>query len=72
MMEETDRLVAGESDDDDVPLVSKRTKTSSGTDAPVPLQMVHPPPPSVTSTKRKRTGRTKSVAKRHKTKDLEA
>ena len=61
---------------DDVPLVSKRARTSSSVEAPVPLTVVPPPPPPSATNKRKRTGRTKSTAatsKRHKaTKDLEA
>ena len=58
-------------DDDDEPIVFKRARTSSISDAPVPLQVVPPLPPSA-AIKRKRTGCTKSTAKRHKTKDLEA
>ena len=59
-------------EDDAVPLVFKRSRTSSFSNALVPFQMVPPPPPSAPAPKRKRTGRTKSVAKLLKTKDLEA
>ena len=64
--------VSEDEDDDDAPLIFKRARTSSSSDVPAPLQIVPPLPPSALATKRKRTGRTKSVAKRHKTKDLDA
>ena len=68
MLEETAPLMAELVEDDDEddaePLVFKCTRMSSFTDDPVPLQMVLPPPPFAPAPpKRKRTGRTKSVAK---------
>ena len=61
---------------DDVSLVSKRARTSTFVEAPVPLTVVPPPRLPSDAPKRKRTGRTKSTAatsKRHKpSKDLEA
>ena len=61
---------------DDVPLVSKRARTSTFVEAPVPLTVVPPSRLPSDAPKRKRSGRTKSTAatsKRHKpSKDLEA
>ena len=60
---------------DDTPLVFKCARTSSSIKAPIPLTVVPPPPPLFATTKRKRTGHTKSTiatSKRHRPSDLEA
>ena len=81
ILKETDTFMAelARDDDeevDDVPLVSKRARTSTSVEAPVPLTVVPPSRLPSDAPKRKRTGRTKSTAttsKRHKpSKDLEA
>ena len=81
MLEETAPFVtvvaANEDEAEATPLVFKHSQTSttssSQVEDPTPLQMIllEPSVPRA-PTKRKRTGRTKSIAKRLKSKDLEA